>query len=71
MLANNERGGFQAKNDFCSRDQSGDVAEISSFFIIQPDLDIDLDIDLKLLGLSNNTLFILDYLTLFMMKAMP
>ena len=49
MLANNERDGAQAKNDLCSRDQSGDEAETSSATIIQPDLDLDLDIDLGLL----------------------
>ena len=44
MLANNERDGAQAKNDLYSRDQSGDVAEISSAAIIQPNLGIDIDL---------------------------
>ena len=42
MLANNERDGAQAKNGLYSRDQSGDLAEISLAAIIQPDLNIDL-----------------------------
>ena len=69
MLANNERDGSQAKNGLYSRDQSGDLAEISSTAIIHPDLDIDLDIDL--VDYSSSTLFILDNLTLFIIKAMP
>ena len=44
MLANNERDGFQAKNGLYSRDQSGDLDEISSAAIIQPDLNLDLGV---------------------------